>query len=94
MKLHRYGAFAQINAPINLKEARKEQLQELDECRAKHNPELVAETVKPTAEQPELTPAPKVDAVSEAPASPTVPLLPPKQQVAVALADEIFPDGL
>lgn len=94
MKLHRYGAFSQINAPINIKIARKEQQEELDECRRKHHPEELAETVEPKAKQPEFTSEPKAEVVSEAPASPTPPKHPPKPQAVVSLADEIFPDGL
>lgn len=94
MKIDRYGAFAQINAPINIKEARKLQQQELDECRKKHRAEQVAETVEQPAPLREQSPEPKAEVVSEAPASPTVPLQHPKPQAVVALADEIFPDGL
>lgn len=94
MKLHRYGAFSQINAPINIKEARRTQQEELDECRKKHRPQEPAETVLPQAKQPEVTSEPNAEVVSEAPASPTPPRYPPKTQAVVSLADEIFPDGL
>lgn len=98
MKLHRYGAYAQVNAPINLKEARKSQKQAQEECRKQHGTELIADTTEQQAQQPEASskPNPKAETevVSEATASPTVPTLPPKSPAALALADEIFPHGL
>lgn len=96
MKLHRYGAHSQIEAPINLKLARKTQKEEAEECRNAHKPALKTESadpVEPNKVQPEPAAESIKEVVSEAPASPTIPK-PPKQPSVVALADEIFPDGL
>ncbi|WP_155293170.1 hypothetical protein [Comamonas testosteroni] len=75
MKLHRYGAFAQIDAPINLKEARKSQQQAQNECRKQHETGPIADTAEQQVQQPEASSKlnPKAEVASEAIASPTVP---------------------